>query len=621
MKKIIFLFFVLALSMTTAMAETASTVYSYAGDDVFSWGKGKTDTYDIAMCLNDPSLAGMKITGLSALINTPEQISDVSLWLTSELKLENKVNVVDIIRQEAVPVPEGNDGWPSLSRISVTFDEPYILTDKPVYAGYSFNVDNNATDELRYPVIVSTNINPNGLYVHISKSVLQWLDYSENVGGSAAIYVTLEGDFPSCSLEMKSLESGYSVNGEDFEVIASLMNTGVETVTDIDYTCSVGEESYDMHFDLPYPLVTDMAKSTNISLPVKAIEGDGANELTLTINKVNGKLNEASNTSSSTTINVLPFIAVHRPLIEEYTGTWCQWCIRGWKAMELIREMYGDKVIRVAFHSDDPMEVAIRYPLTPDGYPAATIDRGYCMDPYYGTGNLGKGDFSIRYDLDEAIQKVVPAEINVEAIWADEEKTKIDVSSSVRFIDDREYATYLVVGYMLVADGLTGTENSWMQANGYAKYAGTDQLTGTYLDELSQWPYYVPDLVFNDVAINVSGQMGIIDSLPATIIHNEWYDGTYSFDIADNPLVQDKDKLSVVSMIVNRATGEIVNANKAHVVDIAGVEAVATTPMTVSTRYYDLCGMCVANPTDGNIYIKVDSLSDGTVTASKVIFK
>lgn len=275
------------------MAEIASTVYSYAGNGIGYWGKGKTETYDVAICLNDPSLAGMKITGLSALINTSEGLSDVSMWLTSELKLENKSNIVDIMRQETVPVSEGNEGWPSLSRISVTFDEPYILTGAPVYAGYSFKVDENTTEALKYPVIISNDVNPDGLYVHLSKSVLQWLDYSEKVGGVAAIYVTLEGDFPSCSLDIKSLEPGYAVSGEDFEVIASLLNTGIEEVTDIDYTCSVGEDSYDMHFDLQYPLLTDLVKVNHISLPVRAIDNLGNHELTLTINKVNGKPNES----------------------------------------------------------------------------------------------------------------------------------------------------------------------------------------------------------------------------------------------------------------------------------------------------------------------------------------
>ena len=80
---------------------------------------------------------------------------------------------------------------------------------------------------------------------------------------------------------------------------------------------------------------------------------------------------------------------IHRPLIEEYTGTWCGWCVRGIVGMELLRETYGDDFIGVAYHNDDGMEIMYsnRYPNDIMGFPSAFIERTSEVDPLYGYSN------------------------------------------------------------------------------------------------------------------------------------------------------------------------------------------------------------------------------------------
>lgn len=73
---------------------------------------------------------------------------------------------------------------------------------------------------------------------------------------------------------------------------------------------------------------------------------------------------------------------VHKTLIEDVTGAWCQWCPRVTHAIELATShaTLGDKVIPVAVHYGDVMQISAGNVLNNffnvDGYPFAIINRG-----------------------------------------------------------------------------------------------------------------------------------------------------------------------------------------------------------------------------------------------------
>ena len=96
-----------ATVVLSAIADDSTFVFSYAGDDYEIWGKGKSEIYDAAIRIQDPSLVGKKITALRAVINAYEDIEDTSLWLSKELTLEKvgsvKVTVPDVCSFEVSP--------------------------------------------------------------------------------------------------------------------------------------------------------------------------------------------------------------------------------------------------------------------------------------------------------------------------------------------------------------------------------------------------------------------------------------------------------------------------------------------------------------------------------------
>ena len=134
---------------------------------------------------------------------------------------------------------------------------------------------------------------------------------------------------------------------------------------------------------------------------------------------------------------------------------------------------------------------------------------------------------------------------------------------------------------------------------------------------LTTWPSLVEGLVFNDVVVDVTGMLGVDGSVPANVEFNTPYDNDFSFDIADNEVIQDKDKLYVAAFIIN-PNGTILNSNKVKVEVPTAVGCLEAGLSEVSAEYSNLSGTRVAAPEKG-IFVKVTRLSDGSVRTAKVV--
>ena len=100
----------------------------------------------------------------------------------------------------------------------------------------------------------------------------------------------------------------------------------------------------------------------------------------------------------------------------------------------------------------------------------------------------------------------------------------------------------------------------------------------------------------------------------------------YSFYVDDiyntsyEPVIQNKDKLHVVAVVVEKATGKVVNAAKAKAGNSAVDEIGVDNKEVASTTYFDLTGRMVSSPASG-IYIKVVRYTDGSQRGFKVLKK
>ena len=253
---------------------------------------------------------------------------------------------------------------------------------------------------------------------------------------------------------------------------------------------------------------------------------------------------------------------VHRPLIEEYTGTWCGWCIRGLVGMELMRETFGDDFIGVAYHNGDAMQITTNYPSNVSGYPSAFLDRNYSTDPLYGSGNVSGG---IIDDMEQMAAIEAIAGIDVTAQWTSEDKTAIDVNVTSYFTSDYSDANF-AIEVMLIADDLYGTGNTWNQMNLYSNY--NEYAEDDYLGLWTTMPSTITGVHFNDVLVGFSG---VIDnSLPSSIVAYDEYNTNYTFELSRLPkpsLIQNKDNLHVIAVVVYKNNRKAINANRCFIND------------------------------------------------------
>lgn len=608
MKKLTTIAFLVGIA-TTGFAETTTVDFTYANGELGLYGKGKKETVDVAMCIADPSFAGMKLTGFKAYIGTAEGIENASLWMSSDLILKNKVNAPNIASYDVTPVAANEQGN-NYALLQVELAEPYVLTSSPLYLGYTIDVTATNTEAQKKPIVYSTGENNNGMYVHMNKSVLKWTDYTATVGGVADIVAFIEGEFQDYSCNIVNYSPIYAMENEEFEAEIFVSNLGVNAINSITYTYSYegSDQTIENTLTLDNPLEPSLTAAYPVLLPFNALSGKGSHTMNLTLTEVNYEENLGAHAQMALTVNVLPFVPVHRPLIEEFTGLWCGWCTRGYLAMEMIAEQYGDSQVSICYHNGDPMAVTDDYPVNVSGFPSSAIDRLSVIDPYYGTTN---NDYlGIAENINEIAATLAIADLNLTASLVD---NKVNVSTDASFVQDITNGNYQI-GYVLTCSGLT--DPSWAQHNYYAGESGYE---GTPLQELTEWPSVVVGLVFNDVAVDVTAMRGVAGSLPENMEAGETYNSTYSFNIEGNELIQDVNQLTVAAFIIDKNNGHIVNANKCGLSN-AGINDINDSKEVVKTEFFDLSGRKVNSPSKG-IYIIRQQNSDGTYKTIKSVVR
>lgn len=123
----------------------------------------------------------------------------------------------------------------------------------------------------------------------------------------------------------------------------------------------------------------------NISQPL-ALE-QGVNVVNLSTESPNGDTDmQPGNNTLDLNIGAIEPRPYKKILAEEMTGTWCGYCVRGTLAMDEIAAAYGDYVIPIAVHNDDPMDFGdfdAWFQSFPGftGYPHMVVDREIENDP------------------------------------------------------------------------------------------------------------------------------------------------------------------------------------------------------------------------------------------------
>ena len=631
------------LSYSAASAETKEYTFSYTEENpsIQYFGNEKAETYDMAIRLKNPALIGCQVKSLKVELFSDASISKPKGWLSSELILDSSKNNAPDIASVAASVSEENV-------LTATFAEPYTITDKGVYVGYSISIDNADTFGDKNPHPVATCISPDGAYIHSSRTNRKWTSLSQyNV--AICMEVTLSGNFTEASvapLRVGNVRIGGEAN--DFSVPVTVCNLSQKEVATLGYTYAFGEsEPQQGSITLATPVNAKFASEATFDLTLPVY--DRTTDLNITITSVNGQPNSLAQIQAKGRYTFMTFKPVTRPLMEEYTGLWCGNCPRGFVAMERLNEMYPDEFVCVSYHSNgtnpldggEPLQYLAEFPNTPDGFPMCFMNRSESCDPYFGTNNTAFGIHDLWLSLKESEPL---ADIDVELAWADDAHTRLKCRSTTRFIDDANGNDYRI-NYIIVGDGfktiVVKDENDKVDLKESVLLTQHNYFSGSEApDESPLWNQFVnggktcTSLVFNDVAMANDKPSGI-QALPNEVKANEKYTHEYEYDYTsmlnydvDNATKQpnrrnilpEDGKLRCVAVLLT-ADGKFVNCNKSKALE-ASTSGVRdsfcdSSAHTIATTWYDLQGRRISHPAAG-LNIRVDQLSDGTSRRTKI---
>ena len=386
------------------------------------------------------------------------------------------------------------------------------------------------------------------------------------------------------------------LKGKTVKVPITITNTGTNVINNLMYELTSDGGNLEKKLVKFDPSIKSGEKA-QVTLTFKADTECRKSEKVFTITRLNSVLNASKNKTATGTIVTILEKPVVTPLIEEFTGTWCGWCPVGFDGMERTHEEFGEKVSLIAIHSGDVMEASEFQNLIKrvGGYPSAFMDRGE-EDIYPTAGELKK---QINNDI---TNKIASGTIQVSASWANSAKSAIKIDTKTSFVYSDDNANY-GIGFVLTQDGMKGSGSSWAQANNLSGNSDYSSIPFWY-----NAPSRVTGVEFNHVGVAAWGlEDGIKGSVNPVFQAGEELQYSYNASITGKKLIQDKSKLNVIALLIDRSTGAIVNTAQTTIDDYnpTGIEEVQEGQKVqgVQENIYDLSGRKVNSQTKKGLYI------------------
>ena len=597
-------------------------------------GYQTTGTYDACINITGSNTVakGKTIKAVRIYLRDTSHLSNLKVWLSEALPktgeeadvLVQPVDMSTIVGGDMTDA-DGNQqfGMPN----DIVLDTPYEMTGKGVYVGYSFDVDDVEDMANKTPLVtgfVSTNLH--GLYVRAGQTLPELTDlHIFTYYGNLALQVLLEGDFANNALVPTKTQDKTVLANSSTNISVTLRHDGNKPVNNFAYTItSNGKTSDEKTIDLDNSF-NQTGETFNVTLPYPADDESGEHTQTLTITKVNGQPNEAAKQTIDNLITTVPEAIRRRAVMEEFTGTGCGYCPRGMKAMEMLRETYGDDFIGIGIHqynTDDAMYFPNYFRHGMNAAPGARLNRATeRIDPKYGTDGTR---FGIANEIGKIMADPAVADLQVSGTWNDDSteiKAQVVITPSISV---KNYE----IAYAVVADDLIGEGRAWQQHNYYCNLTTEQQadpdlyvygVGGEWGDE------WFIDYPYQDVLIASSYAEGGANQ---AIYRGQLEAGkaktaTYTLALPTKASLRkairqsaNEGKVAVVAMLIN-TRGIIDNAVKTYLPGLpAEVEAVKETGEARVTTCYSPDGRQLDSPRPG---INILRMSDGS--RRKVVVK
>lgn len=475
----------------------------------------------------------------------------------------------------SVEVPEGSltQGYNDIQ-----FEDPIPVPDKDVYVGYTYHSSLNGASL----VVYEKGKSDGGLYLNMSGS---WLDYSPYGMGVSGLQVIIgsqklnEYDVRFRSVEWENVLCGNS------SLCAVMRSSSKHPIDRFNYSVTIGDEQQSGELVLSTPIPEGMDKDFVVEIPFVAPAEPCSFEAILKVESVCGNPNADEAVPLVSQLNSVSRRVSRNTVVEEFTGTRCGYCPKGWLGMETLKERYGDRFIGVAIHqynSDDPMYNKSYARLGFIGAPSCKLDRNTeAIDPYNGSGFYS----CIVGDFEHANSLLPDVEVSVQGTLSDDQRSVVAEMNAEFLGNAHGYS----VGYVLTADGLSGS-GAWLQENYYYSL----QPSAVVNDELPELAMFCAggekgqskvSMIFNDVMIASSWDedgKSLVSSLPTDVAAGDYVSDTYILRLPTNATLLkaiDNNQLYVIALVVDQK-GRVANAARARVDITTEVDTISSSQTT-----------------------------------------
>ena len=295
-------------------------------------------------------------------------------------------------------------------------------------------------------------------------------------------------------------------------------------------------------------------------------------------------------------IRNLLFGTTKRVVLEEKTGTTCQFCPQGIVAIEYLEDLFGDVFIPLAIHSYEGDQYGGAEPLAYTnflglaGAPSGSVNRGPSTAPMYNYGYNDPNGMVWLMQAEKALTEMAETDIDISSVYVDEIDHKVMVKTTMKPAINRSGASINVFGVMM-EDGLPGRQTNGL-FNTEAEGLGEWGMGGAHAEQSVFWVY--DDVVRGTSAIEsngiYSGFNGKGGYVPSEIKAGEDIEFTFEFGVPYG--VKNIDKTKVCLMLIDANTGEYINAAVSGYVSTAAVDGIGS-DMPASADVYDLTGRLV----------------------------
>lgn len=534
-------------------AATADNIWGYylgSFDNVGGLGTEAAGTFKVAIYVpGDGALKGQKIEGLNLPVLS-SNMSNVSVWGGPTLTDTNS-----LFEQSVASVTAGKYN-------KVTLATPVEIPAAGMYVGYTFTIASVLNNNDKYPIGLAEDQAAGSLYLGLSATA-KLDDYSGAGYGVSALQLFVSGlNLNDYAATIKSIWApSAAINGEgSIEVLVGAdSENGIKT---IGYEVVLNGVKSSATKNLEQAVPAGMGKIGVFVANYTAPAEIGTYKGSVKITSVNGKPNEVDQAPVEFSMSTVSRVVPRMTVVEEFTGTGCGYCPRGWIGMEILKENYSDICNVIAWHkynSQDAMYNATYANLSFSGAPQCTVDRKSYPDPYYGNGS------GIWNDVLTYQAEVPTVDVKVSGVFEDETNKKVLVKASTEFLTNCKGYT---IAFVLTADGLSGTTSAWKQSNYYYSNPATGDPNIDLFCRGGQYGQSSVALVFDDVMIGSTYSSGktlvpapTVQSV-GTIAESEYTVAMPTKAILENALQYDK--IYVTALVIDDK-GCIANSARSRV--------------------------------------------------------